>query len=316
MLNDTDGRCYLEFNTGQGTHDYYCLNVHGIEWSSGSGAIRHPLYALKHFLGNYTELEHEGITSTEIREIFEERNYKIDYAITREMKVHEVLSDFCISFDCDFLMTNGGKIKLKIMDLQNIQGQVEKEFRACQIIEMSLDEDPETIKNKIKYMYKYNYVGDYFQHLPVFQNDASAEMWGVYYDTLPLRMVKDETIAFDVVQRHCIQKKNPKRTASACFPLAEFAGLDVGSIIKVEHPVHISTQSRIYKIESYSINFETDTVDVQMIDINTLSGAFFILGDETLPGKWTNADDSSRQYAYLADTTGYFSTDEPGKVLS
>jgi hypothetical protein len=313
MLNEIDGRCYLKFDTTQ-QHDYYCLNVKGKKKNTGI-LNRHPLQAMINFLGAYTDLEHDISNAPELQKCFNERGYLyMDYAITKPMKVHEVLSDFCRSFDCDFLMTNAGKITVKIMDYNDIQ--VEKEFKISQIIDITLDEDPETILNKVKYMYAYNYAGDYFQHLPIHENVGSISTWGVHYDTLPLRMVSDDSIAFDVVQRHCIQKKNPKRKAEACFPLVEFAGLDCGSIIRVENPIHVSEQPRIYKIESYNVQFENDTVDVSMVDINQLSGAFFILGDETLPGKWPDADDYQRKYAYLADTTGFFSTGEPGKVLS
>ena len=69
-------------------------------------------------------------------------------------------------------------------------------------------------------------------------------------------------------------------------------------------------------------DFLADIVQVEAVDITSMTGGMFVLGSrdwvpETLAPKWSDTDEFSRNYGYLADrNTGYFSNGKDyGKVL-
>ena len=69
---------------------------------------------------------------------------------------------------------------------------------------------------------------------------------------------------------------------------------------------------------SENIDFISDLVQLEAVDITTLTGGVFFLGDRTdLEPKWESADDNDRNFGYLADrVTGYFEGgSDYGKVL-
>ncbi|MCP5052220.1 MAG: hypothetical protein GY940_33945, partial [bacterium] len=145
--------------------------------------------------------------------------------------------------------------------------------------------------------------------------------WGEFYnrnEPLDLLYVSDDDSAFDVVQRYVIQRTNPRRLANMDIPLSEFLGLDISDVVEVQHPGAIDTEKRKYQIRRTNIDFISDVVQVEAVDITTLTGGVFLLGDrDSLQPSWELAGDNDRNFGYLADrATGYFDGGiDYGKVL-
>ncbi|MCP5102554.1 MAG: hypothetical protein GY950_04205 [bacterium] len=242
--------------------------------------------------------------------------------IDKQQSLKDILVDFCFSFDCDFYISKGNEIMITMLKWSEMAP--EKNYIESQIVGFQLDELPEEIKNKVQYQYKYNFAAEAYKKIPTYTKDSSVANWGEFYnrnEPLNLKFVRDDDSAFDVVQRYVIQRKNPRRTANVDIPLPEFAGLDISDIIEIQHPWAINVNKRKYQVRRINVDFVADLVQVEAVDITTMTGGVFILADKTkvpVPHHtWEEADANERNYGYLADRdTGYFeNTIDYGKVL-
>lgn len=294
------------------------MNVKG-KMDVSENLIDDPIDALKNIIDNYTGMEYNEAGLDAAKEIMASRGYKITAVIDKNQTLKEVLVVFCFSFDCDFYISKGNEIMITLLKWTDLVP--EKTFIESQIVGFQLQELPEDIRNKVQYMYKYNYAEGAYKKMPVYTKDSSIANWGEFYDkndSLNLTYLSDDDAAFDVVQRYVIQRKNPRRVADINIPLSEFVGLDISDIIEVRHPGAIDITKRKYQVRRINIDFVADIVQVEAVDITTMTGGVFILGEPDLPASWDEATtDEARNYGYLADSsTGYFTNNiDYGKVL-
>jgi hypothetical protein len=312
--NNADGKAYVQCTY---TGDFIYVNVKG-KMDAGSNLIEDPIEAIKDIIDNYTDMDYDQYGMDEAQAIMADRNYKIAAVIDNQETLIEILVNFCFSFDCDFYIGKGNKIIISLLKWSTLTPQ--KSFLEKQISEFYIEENPDQIINKIRYMYGYNYAKQYFERTPFFQQDDSVQNWGSFYaknNPLDLRYVSNDQAAFDVVQRFIIQRKNPLRIAKLTLPLCEYMGLDISDIIEITHPAAINPKPRKYQIRRFSVNFADETVSIEAVDITYLTGSALVLGDSTiLAQNWELADENDRNYAYLADReTGLFNSSDHGKIL-
>lgn len=312
--NNADGKAYVQCTY---TGDFIYVNVKG-KMDAGSNLIDDPVDALKNIIDNYTDMDYDQDGMDEAQTIMTDRNYTISANLDNQETLNDILVNFCFSFDCDFYIGKGNKIIISLLKWSTLTPQ--KSFLEKQISEFYIEENPDQIINKIRYMYTYNYAKQYFAKTPFYKQVDSVQNWGSFYaknNPLDLRYVSNDQAAFDVVQRFIIQRKNPLRIAHLTIPLSEFVGLDISDIIEIRHPAAIDSKPRKYQIRRLSLNFADETVSIEAVDITYLTGSALVLGDATLLAQnWELADENDRNYAYLADRdTGLFNSSDPGKIL-
>lgn len=313
-LGQPDEKAFISY-TGAGIPDVVYANVKGK--AEGSTLIEHPLAALVDIISTYTDMALSDTNLAENFAIMSDRNYKIAAAIIEQATLEDVLIAFSYSFDCDFYLSKGNEIVIALLNWDNpVPG---KSFTEKQTIAFQVQELPDQIRNKIKYTYRYDYAHGAYQRSPLYEKPGSIANWGEFYnknEALNLRFVYDEDTAFDVVQRYALQKRNPARTAVVDLPLVDFSGLDISDVVEIEHPGAIDDKKRKYQIRRVNIDFAGDLVQMECIDITSLTGGIFILGDDSFADNWEDANDYERQFAYLCDADGFFANDlDEGKIL-
>jgi len=313
--NAVDGRAYIQCSS---TADCIYANVRG-KAGEGGELIEDPVTAIVDIIENHAGMSYNGVSMETARGIMAERGYKIACVIDNRENLGDVLVDFSFSFDCDFYIGKGNEIVISLLDWSELAPV--KRFDRNSTVSFQVDVLPEEIRNKVQYAYAYNFGREDYFEMPLYAKEGSLKNWGEFYnrnETLELKYVYDTHAAFDVVQRYAIQRENPRRVAQIDVPLSEFSGLDIADIIEVDHPGAIDASPRKYQIRRVNIDFMADIVQVEAVDITTLAGGVFVLGDmETLAPRWEDADDSDRNFGYLADAdTGYFAGNtDYGKVL-
>jgi hypothetical protein len=313
--NVTDGLCYIQCNS---TEDFLYVNVKG-KADVSQILMEDPIDVLKDIIDQHTDMSYDSDSMENARSIMANRQYKIACVIDGQKNLQDVLKDFSVSFDCDFYIGKGNDIMISMLNWSLLQAV--KSLEKSQIVDFNMQELPEGIRNKVKYRYKFNQaLGEYRQE-PVYTRQESVAGWGEFYnrsEPLDLRYVSDGDAAFDVVQRYVLQRKNPRRVAHLDVPLSEFAGLDISDVIEIQHPGAIDDSKRKYQVLRTDIDFISDLVKVEAVDITTLTGGVFLLGDrEQLAPSWELAGDNDRNFGYLADrVSGYFASGKDyGKVL-
>jgi hypothetical protein len=317
LYDPGDGRHYIRCT---GSEDFVFANVEGKE-DAGSLLIEDPIDAIEDLVDTFTDMSYNTAAMDEAQTIMADRGYKIAAVIGEQKNLNDVLVDFCFSFDCDFHIGKGHEIVITVLNRATLTPV--KSFSPRQIVAFELDELPEEIRNKVQYQYKYNYALEKYRKIPVFSKDSSIANWGEFYnrnESLSLPYVYDDDSAFDVVQRFVIQRKNPRRVAQVEIPLSEFSGADIADIVEMEHPGAVDASARKYQVRRVNLDFSADVVMVEALDISSLTGGIFILGDSAvLPAEWSGESQGNihREYGYLADgDTGYFSNStDYGKVL-
>lgn len=300
------------------TQDVIRVNVGG-KMDDQSDLIDDPIDALMDLIRRYTPMKVNTAGMEEAKAAMQARGYRIAAVIYKQQSLKDVLVDYCFSFDCDFYIGKGNEVIVTLLNWSELEPQ--KSLIKSQIIDFQLNELPEEIRNKVMYMYQYNYADESFLKTPVYSKASSILNWGEFYqrnEPLELRYMSDPESASDIVQRYLIQRKNPKRVANIDIPLSEFVGLDISDIIEIEHPGAIDILKRKYQVRRVNIDFVTDIVQVEALDITSMTGGTFVLGDtDELAATWEDAEGSERNYGYLADrVTGYFSNNiDYGKVL-
>ncbi|MCP5051117.1 MAG: hypothetical protein GY940_28390 [bacterium] len=313
--NLVDGRSYVKCN---GTGDFIYVNVRGKEDQSQQ-LMEDPVEVLKDIIDNYTGMEYDISGMDNAADIMAKRNYKIAGIIDGQKNLQDVLKDFSFSFDCDFYIGKGKKVMISMLNWSQLEPV--KSLDESQVVDFNMEELPDEIKNTVKYRYKYNQALKEYQREPVYTQDESVAGWGEFYnrnEPLDLLYVSDDDSAFDVVQRYVIQRTNPRRLANMDIPLPEFLGLDISDVVEVQHPGAIDAVKRKYQVRRTNIDFISDIVQVEAVDITTLTGGVFLLGDrDSLQPGWELAGDNDRNFGYRADSvTGYFEGGiDYGKVL-
>lgn len=313
--NAADGRAYI-----QCVSEAECIyaNVCGKTDKDGY-LIEDPVTAIVDIIENHAGMSYNAASMETARAIMAQRGYKIACAIDRPENLGDVLANFSFSFDCDFHIGRENEIVISLLNWSELEPA--KRFDKNSIVSFQLDVLPDEIRNKVQYAYAYNFGKEEYFEMPLYAKEGSLKNWGEFYnrnETLELKYVYDTHAAFDVVQRYAIQRENPRRVAQIDVPLSEFSGLDIADIIEVDHPAAIDANTRKYQIRRVNIDFMADIVQVEAVDITTLAGGVFVLGDmDTLAPHWEDADDGDRNFGYLADAdTGYFAGDtDYGKVL-
>lgn len=315
--NNADSRAYV---TCSSAVDFIYVNVKGKE-NSQFDLIEDPLEALKDIIDGYTTMSYNSGAMNRAQTVAAKREYKIAAVIDNQQTLQDVLVTFCYSFDADFYIGRGHEIMISLLDWSELSPV--RSFNDKLMVDFQIEEQPDQIRNKVKYMYRYNFATGEFQRMPVYAKESSIVNWGEFFyknEALNLNYVSDSDSAFDVVQRFVIQHKNPRREAQISLPLSEFIGVDIADIIEIQHPNAIDDKKRKYQVRRVDIDFTGDLVQVEAVDVTTLTGGMFVFGsreDPELKPKWDDEDDYSRQYGYLADRTdGYFANDtDYGKVL-
>lgn len=310
--NNADGRAYIQYSGGV---DFVFVNVMGA-MNQSSDLIEEPAEALAYLLDNYSELSYSQTALNDAGNIMTDRGYQIIGVINNQQTLKEVLIYFAFSFDCDFHIDKGNEIIVTLLDWGRLIPQ--KKIIEKQVIDFQLQELPEEIRNKVKFLHKYNFALQEFRKAPEYKKEESIETWGEFYnknEALDLRYVSGDDTAFDVVQRFVIQRKNPRRIVQVDLPLEEAADLDIADIIEIQHSGAITEQERKYQVRRIDIEFIHDTLQIEGVDVTTLTGGIFILADDTFAENWEEADDYERQFSYLCGTDGLFPDGEEGKIL-
>lgn len=315
--NNADGRAYI---TCSSASDFIFANVKGKE-NSQFDLIEDPIDALKDIIDGYTSMDFNTEAMDRAQTIAAKRNYKIAAVIDNQQTLQDILVTFCYSFDADFYLGKSNEIMISLLDWSELSPV--RSFTDKRIVDFQIEEQPDQIRNKVKYKYHYNFASGEFQRMPIYAKESSIVNWGEFFnknEALNLNYVSDSDSAFDVVQRFVIQHKNPRREANISLPLSEFIGIDISDIIEIQHPNAIDDKKRKYQVRRVEIDFTGDLVHVEAVDVTTLTGGMFVFGsreDPLLSSTWDENDDYSRQYGYLADRTdNYFSNNtDYGKVL-
>lgn len=327
LVDGDDGYAYIKCDPSE---EFVFVNVKGKKDLTCSTLLDNPIDAVKDLIDNYTAMTYNTAVMNSAGTIAAARGYTIAAVIGGQKNLQDVLKEFSFSFDCDFYIGKENEIMISLLDWSELIPA--KSFIEDQIIDFRIEELPEEIRNRVKYMYRYNYAAGEFERMPFYSKQSSIDSWGEFYnrsESLDLTYVSDDVSAFDVVQRYVIQRKNPRRIAGIDVPLSEFAGLDIADVIEITHSGAINKNKRKYQVRRINIDFLADIVQVEALDITSFTGGIFVLGDrqwltpeegETEPKlkpKWSDSDEFSRNYGYLADRTDwYFSNNtDYGKVL-
>ena len=309
--NNADGKCYITYS---GTEDYIIANVKG-SMDGSSNLITEPIEALRDLIDNYTSMGYDTSSLTTSEIVMKSRKYIIDSMITSET-IEEYLSVFCITFSSDFYFTENNEIAISTIDNYNYTSVASYNQNVILLDSFSTFEDPEKIENKIKYMYYYNYVGDYYNKLPVQEKTSN---WGVFANNIGLKATNDFNTAYDSVNRLLLNKSDPKREVYFSLPLANGIDLNIADMITVIHPQAIEDTPEVFQVRQInSIDFIGDSISLKCLKIPIMTNGF-ILGDNTiLPLTWNAAVGSDRDYGYLCDRTDeYFSNNiDLGKILT
>ena len=106
------------------------------------------------------------------------------------------------------------------------------------------------------------------------------------------------------------------------LPINWIDEFDVFSNFRFQDPFGLSLtgageQGRYYYIESITVDFMGQKLDIVAVDLQFLLSQYFVKGDETLlAANWNIAGPADRMFAYKCDeTTGKFADGEPGKIL-
>jgi hypothetical protein len=316
LYNTSATREYIKCSA---VEEYIYVNVNG-KMDDNFNLIQDPIDAIIDIISN-TSMNYDNAAMMEAQTTMQARNYEIAMAIDNKQSLKQILVDFCFSFDCDFYIGKSNEIVITLLNWASLQ--VGKRFIPSQIASFQINELPEEIRNKVQYNYKYNFATEIYRKTPFYSKQSSVNDWGEFYfsnEPLELNHVADDITAFDVVQRYVIQRKNPRRIANVDIPLSEFVGLDISDVIEMEHPNAIDINKRKYQVRRVNLDFSADMVQVEAVDITILTGGVFVLGDRLWtipePGEtepklkptWSDTDEFSRNYGYLADrNTGYFS---------
>lgn len=305
---NVDGRTYINYTQDE-EPDY--LNFNAVGKGQGTQPITDPIEVLKEkILKTDMGIYEDSFSSAQ--EIMNARNYKFTGVIVRETTLLDFLKDFCISFDCDFYLFQS-LLYLFIFDFKDLAPS--NVFYESQI-DIRIDNDFSKRQTEAKYQYRYNFAEgkDYYQKTPLISKDSTKKKRGRPFNFL---YVSDDNTAWDVAQRRIIQTMNAPAIAKISLAFEEYQGLELTSLISVQHSIHLEEKPKIYQIRSSNINVLDNNANITGRDITLLSGAVAKLGDiNTLPGNWENASENDRQYAYLADIeTGCFADGKPGKVL-
>lgn len=316
--NNADGNALIKFNSIANDIEVIYVNVKG-KMDANGNLIEDPIEAFKDILKSYTSFRYNVTAMNQAQAVMQEKGYEIAGVIDKPKSLKDFLVDFCFSFDCDFFIGKGNDIIITLLDWSHLDPV--DSFIEAQILDFQLNELPEEIRNKIQYMYRYDFGREIFLKTPIFTETTSATNWGEFFNyNEPINMyfVRDDAQAYDVVQRYVIQRKNPRRVAQFSVPLSEFLGLDISDVIEVQHRNAIDETPRKYQIRRVDLDFLSDNVQVEAVDVSSMSGGVFILGDRTtLPLLWNNASSNQRNYGYMADrATSFFSNNiDFGKVL-
>jgi len=314
-----DAKTLLKYTgTGEFPAEFIRIDAKG-KMDGQSNLIEDPIDAVKDIIDQYTDMGYDTEGMDAAQAIMADREYKIAAVIDKQQSLKEVLVDFCFSFDCDFYIGKGNEITVTLLKWSEMTPV--KRFIQSQVVGFKMDELPEEIRNKVRYQYRYNFAVETYKKSPIYTKDSSIANWGEFYnrnEALDLKFVSDDDSAFDVVQRYVIQRKNPRRVAQVDIPLSEFSGLDISDIIEIQHPGAINAGNRKYQVRRVNIDFVAEIVQVEAVDITTMTGGVFVLGNKYIEhDTWETADAGERNYGYLADSsTGYFSNlIDYGKVL-
>jgi hypothetical protein len=327
LVDGSDGYAYIKCDPSE---EFIYVNVKGKKDSTGTVLLDNPIDAIKDLIENYSSMAYNTDIMDSAKAITTARGYTIATVIGGQKNLQDVLKEFSFSFDCDFYIGKGNEIMISLLNWSELTPA--KSFIEKQLIDFQIEESPEEIRNKVKYMYRFNYITGEYERTPVYSKQSSIDNWGEFYnrsESLDLAYVSDDDSAFDVVQRFVIQRKNPQRIAHIDIPLSEFDGLDIADVVEVTHSGAINKNHRKYQVRRTNIDFLADVVQVEALDITSFTGGTFMLGDrewltpeegETEPKlkpKWSDTDEFSRNYGYLADRTDwYFSNNtDYGKVL-
>lgn len=309
-----DERSYITY-TGLNDLEYIRVNVKG-KMSSGI-LIEDPLTVLQDVISEYTDMTLNTMNLEENRIVMQDRGYIYAGVIQDQFTVKDFLAAYALSFDCDFFMDKGNEIVITLLNWDELKAV--KALNRNQITSFQLQEHPDEIRNKVKYSYRFNVSAAKYQREPEYEKLESIGNWGEFYnrnERLELRYVYDDVAALDVVQRFTFQRMNPRRTASVEIPLLEYSGLDIGDVVEISHPGAIDENERKYQVRRVDVDFISDIVQMECVDITSLSAGIFILGDENIAEYWEEASDFERQFAYLCDSDGFFANGlDEGKIL-
>jgi hypothetical protein len=325
LYNTSPTRQYIKCSV---VEDFVYINVYG-KMGGSDNLIQDPIDAIIDIISS-TTMNYDWDAMSEAQAIMQARNYKIAVVIDNKQSLKQIMVDFCFSFDCDFYIGKGNEIVITLLNWASLQ--IGKQFIASQIASFQVNELPEEIRNKVQYSYKYDFARQNYRKTPFYSKQSSVDDWGEFYfgnEPLELNHVSDDITAFDVVQRYVIQRKNPRRIVNVDIPLSEFVGLDISDVIEMEHPNAIDINKRKYQVRRVNLDFAADMVQVEAVDITLLTGGVFVLGDRSwaipeyengptkLTPKWSDTDEFSRNYGYLANReTGFFGNGvDYGKTL-
>lgn len=305
--------------TGSFTDEYIRVDTRG-KMENGD-LIEHPMHVLENVFAGVSGMNLSDINRDLNWMIMDERDYLFAGVIDQHKTIKEFLVEFAFSFDCDFYISKENQVVITLLNWDNLEAN--KSLTQKQVTDFQLQEVPETIRNKVTYQYLYHFAEGKYGRTPLYENRESVTNWGEFYnknEPLNFYYTHDESTAYDVMQRYVFLRKDPLRKAFVEMPLLEFSGVDIADVIELEHPNAIDNGNRKYQVRRVEFDFVSDSVQLECIDITSLTGNLFILGGDDFPETWEQAiadekRDLYRQYGYLCGDDGHFANGDEGKIL-
>ena len=182
--------------------------------------------------------------------------------------------------------------------------------------------NPSTNATEIINYQRYGYGWDskvkVFRSFAIKQNIDSQSKYGEYRGKFQgLYFIRDAEVASDVMSRLILLRKDPIGLDEFPMPIKAFND-NISDMIQITHfegKGEAGYEGTVFQIRKTIYDLDNFIAKLQCLDYSNFSGAACILGEPTLPAKWTDTTDAQKKWCYLCSIAGQFSDGLSGKMM-
>lgn len=298
--------------------------------------VENPVTALKLVLIRFAEfpaelINDDGFTAQAL--IADQKILRVAGAQIEDVEWDTFMEGYCKDFRLDLFANNEGKLTPAFFVPEILDQTAPALTDILDIKRDSFDYDPnfDSIANRIRYEFRYDYVRDKFLKADVAQDDESIALAGREFDwpegTLQFNWVRETVVARRAVATtlNLFSEAMPVVKLGLSYNEWDIDLTDKKNISHVAGPAvdsagNRSYNNRLHRVIGVQYNIDDFTVDVTFQDMFRLSERCFFLGDRDFPAaelNWLSASATNRiLYGYLCNrNSGKFTDGEPGKKL-
>jgi hypothetical protein len=288
--NDIDGCCYIE-TSGINDLELY-FNAQGAKDDLGD-LIQNPaemLEKLNDLFGNYTL---DGID--EAKSIYGNRGYSNNVILIedKEFTWKKFFQEFSREFDCDFFPTVEGKIKINVLDWNEIEPVLT--LYPTSIVSYQPYFKTDKLRQELVRKYKYHYRDKEFRFSPHTKVDT---LWNAKVESELFRLHSEDLSCLDVGARMLFLDKQPKQLIDFSINKDHASLLELADIIKMRYPIGLyPDEYRLIKVLEITPLEGTNYAQCTGLDVNEINKGQIIFRDENDPqcSEFKNESDKSCQ---------------------